>query len=382
MYLKSASTVESTDLSLRSRFFNHMQKEILLAHFPKITVNRYQQLLAVFSSLDEVWEAEFDELLKSKIDEKIIHEFLVWREKLDEEKIHKILEQEKISCLILTDKNYPKLLKEVYDPPFCLFVRGKLAPDDFNLAVVGTRKYSTYGKQVTEKLVGELSNQGVTIVSGLAFGIDIIAHTTTLQNHGKTIAVLGSGINRHHIYPGEHKNIAEQIVENNGALISEYPPGTLPNKFTFPRRNRIIAGMSLGTLVIEAAEKSGALITAEYAMESGREVFAIPQNITSPTSKGTNNLLKNGAKLVTSSEDILEGLDLQDIEVYVTNKQILGDSPQENAVLAVLSQEPKHIDEITKASKLSSTEISATLTIMEMKGKVRNLGNMMYIVRG
>lgn len=358
-----------------------MQKETLLAYFPKITVKRYQQLLAAFSTMDEVWEAEFDELLKSGIDEKIIHEFLTWREKVDEEKIIKILEQEKIKCITLQDKNYPKLLKEIYDPPFCLFVRGKLSEDDFNLAVVGTRKYSIYGKQVTENLVADLSTQGVTIVSGLAFGIDIIAHTTALKNNGKTIAVLGSGINNQHIYPGEHKNIALQIIENNGAIVSEYPPGTLPNKFTFPRRNRIIAGMSLGTLVIEAAKKSGALITAECAMEAGREVFAVPQNITSPTSEGPNNLLKNGAKLITSSQDILEGLDLQDIQVYVTNKQILGDSPQESAILAVLNQEPQHIDEIKKASNLTSTEISSTLTIMEMKGKVRNLGNMMYVTR-
>jgi len=358
-----------------------MIKEVLLAHFPKITVNRYQQLLAAFSSLEEVWEAEFDELLKSKIDEKIINEFLIWREKLDEEKIAKILAQEQITCITLADENYPKLLKEIYDPPFCLFVRGQLTQDDFTLAVVGTRKFSTYGKQVTENLVADLATQGVTIVSGLAFGIDIIAHTTTLKNHGKTIAVLGSGINRRHVYPQEHQKIAEEIIESNGALISEYPPGTLPNKYTFPRRNRIIAGMSLATLVIEAAEKSGALITAECAMEAGREVFAIPQNITSPTAKGPNNLIKNGAKLISSSQDILEGLNLQDIEVYVTNKQILGDSPQENAILAVLSQEPRHIDEITKASNLASTQISATLTIMEMKGKVRNLGNMMYVVR-
>jgi len=359
-----------------------MFKEVLLAHFPKITVNRYQQLLAVFSSLDEVWKAEFDELLKTKIDEKVIHEFLIWKEKLDEEKIFKILEQEKIHCLTLNDKNYPKLLKEIYDPPFCLFVRGQLTQDDFNLAVVGTRKYSTYGKQVTENIVADLATKGITITSGLAFGIDIIAHTTTLQNHGKTIAVLGSGINKRHIYPQEHQNIAEKIIENNGAVISEYPPGTLPNKYTFPRRNRIIAGISLGTLVIEAAEKSGALITAECALENGREVFAIPQNITSNTSLGPNKLIKNGAKLIMNSQDVIDGLDLQDIQVYVKNKQILGDSPQEEAILAVLSQEPKHIDEITKASNLASTQISATLTIMEMKGKVRNLGNMMYVVRG
>jgi len=362
------------------RIYN-MQKEILLAHFPKITVKRYQQLLAAFSSLEEVWEAEFDELLKTKIDEKIINEFLVWREKLDEEKIAKILAQEQITCVTLANENYPKLLKEIYDPPFCLFVRGELTQDDFTLAVVGPRKFSTYGKQVTENLVGDLARQSVTIVSGLAFGIDIIAHKTTLQAGGKTVAVLGSGINRRHVYPQEHSNVANEIIASGGAVISEYPPGTLPNKFTFPRRNRIVAGMSLGTLVIEAAEKSGALITADYAMESGREVFAVPQNITSPTSFGPNNLIKNGAKLITTSQDILEALDLQDIQVYVKNKQILGDSPEEEAILAVLSQEPKHIDEINKTCSLSNTQVSATLTIMEMKGKVRNLGNMMYVTR-
>lgn len=358
-----------------------MQKEILLAHFPKITVKRYQQLLAAFSSLDEVWQAEFDELIKTGIDEKIIHEFLIWREKLDEEKIYKILEQEKIQCFTLNDKNYPTLLKEIYDPPFCLFVRGNLQKDDFNLAVVGTRKYTTYGKQVTENLVTDLVHQGVTITSGLAFGIDIIAHQTTLKNNGKTIAILGSGINKRHIYPHEHQNIAEEIIAKSGAVISEYPPGTLPNKYTFPRRNRIIAGISSGTLVIEAAEKSGALITAECALEAGREVFAVPQNITSNTSLGPNQLIKNGAKLITSSQDIIEALDLQDIQVYVKNKQILAESPEEEVILAILSQEPCHIDDITKNSGLSSTQISANLTIMEMKGKVRNLGNMMYVVR-
>lgn len=357
-----------------------MRKEVLLAHFPKITPKRYQQLLAAFSSLDQVWEAEFDEFKKIGFDDTLIHEFLTWREHVDEEKIQKILDNEQMECITLHDKNYPTLLKQIYDPPFCLFVRGKLNNDGYNLAVVGTRKFTRYGKQVTEELIHELAQSGITIVSGLAFGIDSIAHETTVKAQGKTIAVLGSGINRAHIYPSAHRELSEKIIKNNGALISEYPPGTVPNIYTFPRRNRIIAGMSLGTLVIEAAEKSGALITAECAVENGREVFAIPQNITSGTSIGPHNLIKTGAKLVTNAQDIIDTLDLHDIAQYVTNTEILPDSPIEAELLHILTKEPIHVDQITKQSKLSSREINATLVLMEMKGKVKNLGGMMYVL--
>jgi DNA processing protein len=357
-----------------------MRKEILLAHFPKITVKRYQQLLAAFSSLDTLWETEFDEIKKAGFDDQLTHEFLSWRENLDVEKIEKILEQEKITCITKDDEDYPNLLKQIYDPPFCLFVRGVLSKEGYNLGVVGTRKFTQYGKQVTEELVSELARHGITIVSGLAFGIDSIAHHTTIDAHGKTIAVLGSGINKRHIYPSAHIELSERIIDSGGAVISEYPPGTLPNKYTFPRRNRIIAGMSLGTLVIEAAEKSGALITAECALENGRDVFAVPQNITSQTSLGPNNLIKTGAKLITNAVDIIDTLDLQDIAQYVTNKEILPDSPSEAELLGILTREPIHIDEIAKQSNLTSREISATLVLMEMKGKVKNVGNMMYVV--
>ncbi|PIZ94470.1 MAG: DNA-protecting protein DprA [Candidatus Magasanikbacteria bacterium CG_4_10_14_0_2_um_filter_37_12] len=356
-----------------------MDKQILLSYFPKITVNRYQQLLAVFYSLDEVWKANLEELKKSKWNEEIITEFINWRKKIDEDKIQKILDIENIRCITKDNPEYPELLKNIYDPPFCLFVRGKIKKG-FNLAVVGTRKYTPYGKQVTEELVSELALQGVNIISGLAFGIDGIAHSVTISHHGHTVAVLGSGINKSHIYPSVHSGLSEKIIEMDGAIISEYPPGALPSKFTFPRRNRIIAGMSLGTLVIEAPEKSGALITAECALNDGREVFAIPQNITSHTAVGPNNLIKMGAKMVTSAKDILEALNLQDIEKYVTNKQILPESPAEARLLEYLSRQPLHVDELTKKSKLPSPEVNATLTMMEMKGKVRNVGNMNYVL--
>ncbi|PLX28469.1 DNA-protecting protein DprA [Candidatus Parcubacteria bacterium] len=357
-----------------------MKKEILLSYFPKITFKRYQQLLAAFSNLDTVWSARFDELKRLRWDDQLISEFLDWRKNIDEEKIQKILEQEEIICLIQDDPEYPKLLKQIYDPPLCLFVRGKLSNDDFNLAVVGTRKCTTYGKQVTEEIVLELASQGITIVSGLAFGIDSIAHNTTLRAKGKTIAVLGSGIDRHHIHPTSHRELANNIINSGGAIISEYPPGTLPTKYTFPKRNRIVAGMSLGTLVIEAPEKSGALITAQCALDNNREVFTIPQNITSLTATGPNKLIQTGATCVTTTKDILDVLNLQDAHKYVTNKEILPDSPMEAELLKHLSRQSIHVDELIQKTHIKSQDINATLTLMEMKGKVKNLGNMNYVL--
>lgn len=357
-----------------------MRKEILLSYFPKITSKRYQQLLAVFSSLDNVWEANHSNLKQTKWDENLIHQFVLWRDEIDEEKIEKILEHEKITCLTKEDENYPELLKEIYDPPFCLFVRGELKSDDFNLAVVGTRKYSTYGKQVTEELVSELAGQGITIISGLALGIDGLAHQAALQASGKTIAVLGTGINKQHIYPAAHKMLAEKIIDSGGAVISEYPPGTLPTTYTFPRRNRIIAGMSLGTMVIEAGEGSGALITAQCSVDNNRELFTIPQNITSSTSVGTNSLLKTGAHPVTSAQDVIDALDLQDVKKFIANKEIIPDSPTEAKLLEHLSREPIHVDNLVKKTGLDSPTVNSTLTLMEMKGKVRNLGGMMYVL--
>jgi DNA processing protein len=357
-----------------------MRKEILLSYFPKITSRRYQSLLAAFENLERVWQAGFAELKKSNWEEKIIQEFIDWRGQVDEEKIARILAHENIHCIFKDEEAYPKLLKEIYDPPFCLFVRGTLSTEDFALGVVGTRKFSLYGKQITEEIVGELAQSGLTIISGLALGIDGIAHEATLRVGGKTIAVLGSGINKLHIYPAQHKKLSEEILEKGGALISEYPPGTLPTVYTFPRRNRIVAGLTLGTLVIEAPEGSGALITAQCAADNNREVFAVPQNINVENSVGPNNLLKNGAHLITCATDILEILNLQEVKKFVTNREIIPDSPTEAKILENLTHEPIHVDELIKKSALDSSTINATLILMEMKGKVRNLGGMTYVL--
>lgn len=357
-----------------------MRREILLSYFPKMTCKRYHDLITKFDNLDNAWQATSDDLKKIGWEEKLVNEFFDWKNNLREDKIAKILEHENIICLTKDDDNYPEKLKELYDPPFCLFARGELKKDDFALAVVGTRKYTTYGKQVTEEIVSELVQNGLTIISGLALGIDGIAHEATLQANGRTIAVLGTGINEQHIYPGSHRDLAKRIISSGGAVISEYPPGTLPTRFTFPRRNRIIAGMTLGTLVIEAPEESGSLITAQCALDNGREVFAIPQNITMENSLGTNTLIKNGAHLITSAKDILEILQLQDIKDIVENRAIIPDSPIEAKLLEHLSREPIHVDQLTKNSALDSSTVNATLTLMEMKGKVRNLGGMQYVL--
>ncbi len=357
-----------------------MKKEVLLAHWPKITNKRYQQLLGFFSSLDNAWKAKATDLEKMGWKNELVTNFLDWKNNIDEEKIEKILEQEKITCILKDDDNYPKLLKEIYDAPPCLFTRGCLNNDGFTLAVVGPRKFSPYGKQITEEIVRDLASQGIVIVSGLALGIDSIAHNTTLQAGGKTVAVLGSGINDRHIYPAGHRNLANNIIKDGGAVISEYPPGALPSKFTFPRRNRIVAGMSLGTLVIEAAEGSGALITAQSALDNNREVFAIPQNITSPNSTGVNQLIKNGAHPVTSAQDIIDVLDLEDIKNFISNREIVPDSPAEAKLLEFLSREPIHVDQLVKNCQLDSPSVNATLILMEMKGKVKNLGGMNYVL--
>lgn len=357
-----------------------MQKEILFSYFPKNTVKRYQELVAVFDNLEKAWETNAGELIKIGWEEELTNEFIGWKNEIDENKIAKILKHENIYCLTKDDEQYPASLKELYDPPFCLFIRGELPKDGFNLAVVGTRKYTTYGKQVTEELVAELATNGLTIISGLALGIDGIAHETTLKAGGKTVAVLGTGINDAHIYPGSHRQLAKRIIESGGAIISEYPPGTLPSRFGFPKRNRIIAGLSLGVLVAEAPEDSGALITAQCALDLGREVFAIPHPITSPNAVGTNTLIKNGAHLINSAKDILEILNLQEIKQFIGNREILPDSPAEAELLKHLSREPIHVDQLIKLSQLDSPTINATLTMMEMKGKVRNLGGMQYVL--
>ena len=271
------------------------------------------------------------------------------------------------------------MLKEIYNPPALLYYKGNLENIDLSIAVVGTRKISNYGKQVTPMIVKPLAENKVVIVSGLAYGVDSLAHQATVEVKGRTIAVLGSGLDRQSIYPSSNRHLADKIIGYDGAVISEYPMGTLPFKGNFPSRNRIIAGLSLGILVIEGSEDSGSLITAQLGLEQNRDVFAVPGNIYQDSSKGPNKLLKMGAKPVLSAQDILEELDFKQIVKYHKPHNVSPENDQEKLILEKLNGEPLHIDKITQATGLSHSLVSSTLALMEMKGLVKNLGGMNYI---
>lgn len=275
-----------------------------------------------------------------------------------------------IRTINLNDPDYPSLLKEIYDPPAVLYVRGEI-PQGIYLAVVGTRRMSDYGERATRQLVRELSRLGVVIISGLATGIDTVAHETALENKGKTIAVLGSGIDDQAIFPASNVKLAHRIVEQGGAVISEYPPLTRAMRYYFPLRNRIISGLSKGVLVVEAPEKSGALVTAYRALEQNREVFALPGPIYSSRSWGTNHLIQKGAKLVLQVEDILTELGLEIKKVKKTVQLTL----EEEIILKSLAEESLHIDELQKRTSLDMAKLSSTLTLLELKGLIRHLGH-------
>lgn len=285
---------------------------------------------------------------------------------------------QKLGFKVITqdDSVYPELLKNIHDPPEHLYVKGEIKTEDsLAFAVVGTRKFTNYGREAVEYLVPQLVAAGLTIVSGMARGIDAFAHQTAISAGGRTIAVLGSGINV--VYPPENQELYEKISKN-GAVISEYPLDFEPTNYSFPVRNRIISGMSLGTLVIEAGETSGALITAREALEQGREVFALPGSIFSPVSVGCLELIKSGAKLVRTAQDILEELNLEVKAKKLKARKVLPKSDEEKILLELLQEGPKHIDDLVRKSGLSVSTVSSVLSLMEIKGMVKNMGKMEY----
>jgi DNA processing protein len=276
------------------------------------------------------------------------------------------------------DEEYPSRLKEIYDYPPLLYVRGELLPqDEWCLAVVGTRRATVYGRQVTEEIVADLAQSNITVVSGMAKGIDTIAHQAALDAGGRSIAVFACGLDT--VYPGENAELARNVMQH-GALISEYPLGTKPKPDNFPRRNRIMSVMSLGVLVVEAGETSGAMITAQFALEQNREVFDIPGSILSPASLGTNHLIQEGAKLVRDYTDILEELNLMTVARQIEMKEILPVSDTESRLLKHLGAEPTHIDEVCRNSGLPISTVSSALAMMELKGMVKQMGSMSYIL--
>jgi DNA processing protein len=345
---------------------------------PGIGRVRLNQLESHFGNLGSAWQASTGELRKARLDDAVIRAIDTWRPKITLDEEMEKIERYGVTVLTWHDDAYPARLKEIYDYPPILYIKGSLVPaDEWCLAVVGTRRATAYGRQVTEDLVSDLVRNNITILSGLARGIDSIAHQTALDNGGRTIAVLACGLDI--IYPAENMNMARRILEN-GALISEYPLGTKPRPDHFPRRNRILSGMSLGVLVTEAGEGSGALITANLALEQNRDVLAVPGSILSPASRGTNHLIQEGAKLVQNCQDILEELNLQAVSQQLEFKEIIPASETESTLMQKLSAEPAHIDDICAGSGLPVATVSSTLAMMELKGMVRSVGNMSYVL--
>ncbi len=345
---------------------------------PGIGRVKLSQLENYFGNLENAWRALPVDLKHSGLDRNSINAITSWRDRVSLEAEMEKLDRYGVKVLTYHDTEYPSRLKEIYDYPPVLYIRGSLLPEDeWCLAVVGTRRATVYGRQVTEEIVADLARNRITIVSGLAKGIDSIAHQSALDADGRSIAVFACGLDT--VYPAENANLARRIM-GQGALISEYPLGTRPKAENFPRRNRIMSGLSLGVLIIEAGETSGAMITVRLALEQNREVFAIPGSILSPTSRGTNRLIQEGAKLVRHYTDILEELNLTAVAHQIELKEVMPASATESLLLKQLSAEPSHIDEVCRTSGLPISTVSSTLAMMELKGLVKQMGAMNYVL--
>ncbi len=337
------------------------------------------QLEKHFTSLETAWKASLGEIKRAGLDSPALRSIEQWRDRIDPDAEMEKLERQHIQVITYIDEGYPRRLKEIYDYPPILYIKGSLLPEDeWCLAVVGTRRATIYGKQVTEEMVTDLVKSKITIVSGLAKGIDTVAHRTAIQGGGRTLAVFACGLDV--IYPAENNNLAKDIMEH-GALISEYPLGAKPHAENFPRRNRILSGLSIGVLVTEADEDSGAMITAHDALEQDREVFAVPGSILSSSSRGTNHLIQAGeAKLVNKYTDILEELNLTTVARQIEMSEILPETETETLLIKQLSAEPSHIDEVCRKSGLPAATVSSTLAMMELKGLVKQIGTMNYVL--
>jgi DNA processing protein len=330
-----------------------------------------RKLLASMGSPENIFSAGLNDLLtinglSSKV-AKNIKSFQQWDQV---EKKVKIIERRGIKIIAANNPEYPEVLKELPDAPIILYMKGDYQPDDrFGIAIVGSRKHTEYGEAAVLKIAGELSSAGFTIISGMARGIDSLAHKSALSSGGRTIAVFGTGLDI--CYPAENKGLMEKIAES-GCVMSEFPPGTKPNRENFPRRNRLISGLSLGVLVVEATVDSGSLITANYALEQNKEVFALPGNITSVSSEGPNRLIKQGAKIVLDAEDIIEELAPM-LRGFIKAKKSrpVKMSEEENSLCNFMTREPKHVDILSRESGLSVHGVLDLLLSMELKGIVR-----------
>lgn len=339
---------------------------------------RMRALLDAFDGdLQAAWNAPISHFQNLGLNSRIIENLAKIRGQVDLEQVWQRMESAGITTLTWADENYPRMLREIDQPPPIIYQKGEILPEDETaVAIVGTRRVTAYGRGVTEELAAFLARNRITVVSGLARGVDAIAHRAALRAGGRTIAVLGSGVDR--IYPPEHRQLAAEIAES-GAVVSDYAPGTAPESSNFPPRNRIISGLSLAVVIIEAGETSGALITASFAANQNRDVLSVPGNITSPNSIGTNMLIQSGARPLLKPEDVLEVLNLEQVNTRRMARRTLPADATEQQVLDVIAEGTLSVDEISFLSGLPIEIVSATLAMMELKGLVRNSGTMTFM---
>ena len=350
--------------------------------FPGIGPYRFKLLLDYFGTAKEAWEAPLQKLINIGLGESLSQKFDTFRRTHSLSGYAQKVKDLGVTILILTDPKYPRLLKEIPDAPFVLYIKGKKKELGINnheledwdisksIAIVGTRRITNYGKEVTQKLTSELVGCGMTIVSGLAYGVDAVAHQTAIDAGGKTIAVLGCGVDC--CNPPANQSIYNQIIDGNGMVISEFPLSQRASKGLFPARNRIISGLSLGTVVTEGAEDSGALITARFAAEQGREVFAVPGPITSAYSQAPFKLLKSGAKLVTSASDILEELRIASFPLSRSAKTFVNFNKEEQTIIELLKSDSLAEDDIIRRLDWETAKVTSTLSLLELKGVLKN----------
>lgn len=334
-------------------------------------------LLQHFGSLDAAWEASEVELAEAGITSNAAKSIAEQRRGIDLQAELDKLERHGVRAIPLDDPDYPRLLREIPTPPILLYIRGTLEPeDDLAIGIVGTRRATGYGTDMTRRISTDLANAGVTVVSGLALGVDTVAHRAALDAGGRTIAVCGCGLDT--IYPPRNRNLAARIVEQ-GAMVSEFPIGTKPDARNFPARNRIISGLSRGTVVVEAPRRSGALITARFAADQGRDVYAVPGSALSQASEGCHMLIRDGATLITSAADILEELNVASAQSAVQTRMALPESEEERRLYDLIGAEPRHVDELCQESGLPIQETNGLLLALELKGLIRQQGFQHYV---
>jgi DNA processing protein len=348
---------------------------------PQFGPARLSLLAKTFKNFKYAYEASAKELIQAGIAKEIVEDFVLKRASINLSNEAEKLQADQITLLSFKDTHYPKLLLEIPKFPPILYYKGLMnSSDELCISVVGTRMITNYGKSVLPQLVEPLVDSGITIVSGMAFGTDALAHEMAVRKGKRTIAILGGGLDEKSLYPKHHGLLAQEILDNGGALISEYPIGTPNFKQNFVARNRIISGMSVGTIIIECDLKSGTLITAKHALDQNRTIYSVPGPIYSPQSQGPNNLLKMGAKPITLANDVLEDLNLKTFPEQLKMQNTFGDNKEETIVLKLLSFEPIIINDLIKSSGLGTSVVTSTLTFLEIKGRIKNLGGQQYVL--